>query len=229
MATRPVFVPSKTGDTLVQSMNVEFKWIPGMAKSQAQKCIASLHKAACEQLGISRVLEISSKSPDEIGVQLSAFNLHLTLGGHREMTVETAYQGSKVFENGGPYADLLDARPIDAKRDERIRSGGKLKAFRLFNEDWPLQPKSAFYDWLYVNALAENPDKAAEILDMEAFTDIAFNPAKSVNCQARGAAIYIALNNRDRLETALASQKAFLKTLGETPIEQNEPGTLWDA
>ena len=41
-----------------------------------------------------------------------------------------------------------------------------------------LNPKTIFYDWLYINAVLENPLLAAELLKYNAFTDIEFNPKK---------------------------------------------------
>ena len=102
MAIRPVYVPRKDGKLGVEKRDIEFKWFPGMAKSQKQKSIASLHKEA-EQLGITPLLEISSKSEDELGVKLSSFNLIIkTKIYKREFSVETAFQSSKVFQYGGP-------------------------------------------------------------------------------------------------------------------------------
>lgn len=219
MAERPLFLPILAGPSLVQVAPIQFKWVPGMATSQAQKCIASLHTSAATSLGVHRILEISSKSTSHLGVQLSAFNLRFAMGQAREMSVEAAYQGSKVFVDGGPYVDILIASSRDAKRDPRVRGGRPLQSFRLFDEEWPLEPKSAFYDWLYVSALSENPEEAAGLLDFDAFTDIAFNPAKSVNCQARAAAIYVSLFHRGQLQKALKGKEAFLSALGSNPVQ----------
>src|SRR5437868_12262040 len=132
MASRPVFVPSPAGKLLVWTHHVDFEWFPGMALSQARKSIASLHTAACLQLKVPEVLEISSKSSTELGVSLSAFNLMITTVKHeREFSLECAYQASKVFERGGPFVDLLNARSIDAKRDPRLNQHGRLIKFRF--------------------------------------------------------------------------------------------------
>ncbi|WP_371133412.1 hypothetical protein [Polaromonas sp.] len=68
VATRPVFTPFTSGKLLVWTHHVDFEWFPGMAKVQAQKSIASLHQNAMRQIGVDKVLEISSKSLDELGV-----------------------------------------------------------------------------------------------------------------------------------------------------------------
>ena len=108
MANRPVYMP-KLDSIGVVVKDVDFTWFPGMSKSQKQKSIQSLHKAANE-LGMSTILEISSKSEEDIGVSLSAFNLMIKTKQSKSFSVETAFQSSKVFEKGGPYIDLLDIK-----------------------------------------------------------------------------------------------------------------------
>ncbi|WP_319763017.1 DUF6977 family protein [Maridesulfovibrio sp.] len=192
MANRPVYVASL--DSLgVRIVPTEFKWFSGYSVSQKQKSIADLHLNA-RQKGIDKILEVSSKSPEEIGVCLSAFNLKSkTLGGDREFSVESAFQGSKVFEQGGPYKDLIFSDSRAAKKDQRIKNSGPLKAFRFFHYFFELEPKTFFYDWLYVNTLLKNKELIEGVKDYRAFTDIEFNPKKSLNCQAFSLALFRSL------------------------------------
>ncbi len=216
MAERPVFRALGSGAQLVQVHMIAFEWFPGMAVKQAQKSIASLHESARRALHIDQVLEISTKSPDQYGVALSAFNLTFCTTKHRrEFSVESAFQSSKVFEYGGPYTDLMKSAPRDAKRDPRLKNSGKLKAFRFFRQDWYLEPKTAFYDWLYINALAQHEDLIDYVLDYSAFTDIAFNPERSINCQAYAAALFVALHKRNLLREALAGQESFIRVISD--------------
>lgn len=209
MATRPIFVPlSATVGT--RDVLVEFDWHPGMAPSQKRKSVASLHKAA-KSVGISPVLEISSKSESEIGVALSAFNLSVrTKVSQIAFTVETAFQGSKVFERGGPYRDLIGMDSMGAKKDLRLKESGNLIGFEFFGRIFPAIPRTYFYDWLYVNALTQNDDLANAAVRFNGFSDIEFNPAKSINCQARSAALFVSLTNTAMLQRALESPAAFL-------------------
>lgn len=222
MARRPIFAPILQGTApFVREVEVEFQWFAGMAKSQAQKSIESLHRAAAES-GFSPMLEISSKSKTELGVCLSAFNLMLTVGGRR-MSVECAFQGSKVFEDGSSYPELYEVSSREAKTDERLRNAGDVVAFRLLDEEFPIMPTTAFYDWLYLSALWENSAFAKELNKYAAFSDIAFNPKKSLNCQARSAALYIAFNQNNLLEQALADKDAYLRLLrGESHISSQK-------
>ena len=146
MAKRPIFTPDFSGFPYVDAVDIEFKWHPGFAKSQLQKSIASLHEAAEKLKKISPVLEISGKSASDLGNSLSAFNLSLKTLKGRTISVECAYQGSKVFENGGPYHELYSASSREAKTDDRLRNSGELVAFNFCGEDFPIEPKTAFYD-----------------------------------------------------------------------------------
>lgn len=219
MAKRPVFIPTTEGTALVRTESIDFQWFPGMAVSQKQKSIDSLHASACKVLGINSVLEVSSKSHEELGIALSAFNLTFTtIKYNRTTSVECAFQGSKVFEHGGPFFDIFDMTSREAKKDERIRSSGRLIGFRFFGVEWELEPQTAFYDWLYINALKKLPHLTEKLLDYPAFTDIEFNPERSINCQAYSVALYISLHKRGLLEKAISSKEAFLHIVGNAPV-----------
>jgi len=213
MANRPIFLPNGSSKTLTREVGIEFQWFPGMSASQKRKSIGSLHKAAKDRLKISNILEISSKSENPLGVQLSAFNLLLSLN-QAKVSVEVAFQSGKRFIGGGPYEDLLSKSSREAKRDPRLKNSGQLIDFRLEGKTWGLEPKTAFYDWLYLSALSEHESLAIQLCDFDGFTDIEFNPKKSINCQARSAALYVSLKREKMLESALSSKEAFLKIIG---------------
>lgn len=219
MAERPVYIPCYTGDLLVETKYIEFTWYPGMAPSQRQKSVVALHESA-RQLGVcSHPLEISSKSLVQLGVKLSAFNLTVETEKHkRTFTVESAFQSSKVFRAGGPYKDLLFGTSRAAKKDPRLKESGELVEFEFFGSRWALEPKTAFYDWLYLNALRKNQWAADELDDYDAFTDIEFNPKKSINCQAYSVALYKSLAGRGLIDDALANKLSFLQIIGNGPV-----------
>ena len=121
---------------------------------------------------------------------------------------------------GGPYKDLLRATSREAKLDPRLKESGKLVKFQFFETDWALDPKTAFYDWLYINALHKAPDLADYVLQHRAFTDIAFNPEKSLNCQAYSAALYVALHERNLLTPEVLRRKeSYLEALRGIRVE----------
>ena len=142
----------------------QFEWNGGFAVSQKRKNIAALHEAILSKYG-EKALEISTKSLDEMGCSLSAFNLKLD-----GVLLECVFQSSKVFENGGPYTDVLQLPPWEAKKDPRLRDSGKIISFELEGISFPTEPKTFFYDWLYTNAVSQSA-YAAEVLQFDAFTD----------------------------------------------------------
>lgn len=192
MAKRPIFIPAK--DSLgVRTLEIEFQWYPGMSVKQKQRSIIEMHRKANE-VGYKEILEISSKSLQPLGIELSAFNLKTTsIQNNFEFTVETAFQSSKIFEKGGPYRDILIKTSREAKKDPRIRNSGNLIGFRFFGVDFPTTPLTFFYDWLYINVLIKNDSLCDKIVEYEAFTDIEFNPEKSINCQAFSAALFVSM------------------------------------
>ena len=208
MAKRPIFTPDFNGLPYVKKIDIEFKWHPGFAKSQMQKSIASLHEAAEKLKKISPILEISGKSTSELGNSLSAFKLLLKTPDGQTMSVECAYQGSKVFENGGPYHELYSASSRAAKTDERLRNSGELIAFNFYGEDFPIEPKTAFYDWLYMTALfQQKTDLISKLEEFQGFSDIVFNPNRSLNCQARAAALFVALSKKDLIDEEILQDR----------------------
>jgi hypothetical protein len=186
MANRPFFIPSQDKEVLVTTNSVEFTWFSGFAKSQKQKSISSFHENISKEFKLNKILEISTKSENKLGIQLSAFNLRINYK-NKEYFLESLFQGSKIFTDQGPNEDIYEKSSIDAKKDERIKRSD-LKEFSFFGETFSLD--FDFYSWLYFIALNQNKNLKAEILNYEAFTDIEFNPEKSLNCQAYSAALY---------------------------------------
>ena len=214
MATRPVFVPTPKAEKLFEEEFLEFTWHPGFSATQKKRNVAALHAAAGNQR--SPILEVSTKSDEPLGVALSAFNLTIENDAGR-MSVEAAYQGSKVFARGGPYLDIYKMNSLAAKKDLRLRNSGALKHFDYFGETWQLH-HNAFYDWLYISALAAQPDKLARLDDYAGFTDIEFNPKRSFNCQARACAMAVSLRAIGGLDDALASQAAFVSAVSPSVL-----------
>jgi hypothetical protein len=178
-----------------------------MAPSQKKKNVSELHNEA-RRRGLECLLEVSTKSERELGQKLSAFYLKIHLHG-KEITLESAFQGSKVFEKGGPFTDIYDMDSRSAKRDERLKNSGRLLHFLFEDTVYPLTPKTVFYDWLYLNALYPNREWLTRLQICDGFTDIEFNPEKSVNCQARSCAAFVALQKRGFLDEAVESFDTF--------------------
>lgn len=209
MAIRPVYL-AKDEFPYYEKIDVEFKYYTGFSLKQKQKSFLSLHEAYLKENSNRKILEVSTKSNEKIGIKLSAFSLMIRTS-KREYSVECAFQGSKVFENGGPYIDLMNKTSREAKKDDRIRNSGHLIKFSYFGRDFALEPKDYFYNWIYINTLSLKDDLKKDVLQYDSFTDIEFNPAKSINCQAKSVAIFVGLTKSLKIEEALDSKEKFLQ------------------
>lgn len=212
MATRPYYRPLEkyVGYKAVDS--APFEWHGGFAFSQKQKNVVALHEAIKRVDPAAKVLEISSKSLQPLGVSLSAFNLMLDLNGTR-CSVESVFQAGKVFDGGvGPFPDLCSHDSREVRHFVQDKSAGhRLIAFEANGERWALEPKTAFFYHLYLKALCDNPNLADALMEYDAFTDIEFNPKRQFNCQAAAAAFYISLRKLGKLEWAMSSKENFLR------------------
>lgn len=214
MATRPVFVVSQDNNKeLYKQVDIEFTFYSGFAVTQKTKSIQSLHESAKKQ-GYKNILEVSTKSSNKLGWQLSAFNLMVDFEEDKKISLECAFQGSKVFEGNRQYKDLYYVESIKAKKDERLKKSGNIVGFDFEGEFWENEPKTAFYDYLYMKTLYSNyRDIIEKLIKYDAFTDIEFNPKKSINCQARTCAIIVSLEKLDLMENVLKNKDNFINTV----------------
>lgn len=193
---------------------------------------AILEKYFQSNLKPEEILEVSTASHDfEVGQALSAMNLIYTDPDTLESyPLENWFQSSKVFikdgKERGPYRELLDIRLAkryinpnpDKKTLEQLQgdplfndiqreiSGAQMSCFSLYGEEFPLVPRSAFYDYLYVSALCQPQNEllAEELMHFRVFTDIMFNPGsgknRKFNTQARSCAIYVSLRRKGLID-----------------------------
>ena len=198
---RPVFMPRVNSDNLVKTDMVRFERHVGFASRQKKKSINDMHQVIRKKYGFNHVLELSSKSGNKLSFLISSLSLKLTNeNGGEPYSVENAFQSSMVFEDGGPYTDLLSAPPRQAKKDERLITSGELIGYNYFGMEWSVEPLTTFYDWLYVNALKQNPQLHEEVMQYQAFTDMEFNPKKSIHSSAYALAMFVALHKRELLD-----------------------------
>lgn len=217
---------------------------------------AILEKFSQSDLEPSEILEVSTASHDyEVGQALSAMNLIYTDPDTSESyPLENWFQASKVFikdgKERGPYRDLLNVRlakryinPHPDKKTieqfegdplfEKIQSeinGSTMSCFRLSGEDYPLLPRSAFYDYLYVSALCQlqNKELAEGLMSFRVFTDIMFNPGsgktKRFNTQARSCAIFASLAKRGIVYESIQSFNDFVARVNYEDETQHDVG-----
>ena len=80
----------------------------------------------------------------------------------------------------------------------------------MFGEDFPLEPRNYFYTWLYISALSRYPEYIKKLICYDSFTDIEFNPKKSLNCQAMAVAMCVGLLKAGKYEEATQRKEKFL-------------------
>lgn len=216
---------------------VEFEWFSGMSWQQHQKSSLSM-LSVLEAQGHTPA-EISRRSIDkDFGVQLSAFNLKLN--GANVENIFQAYKtfndggpyldllsvDPKFAKNDCRIQSYESKKPclthkIDFKNKEfyesehvcrycQSRLNRKLIGFSSKNTNWELEPKSMFYDAIYISALLQNKTLANQLVQHDAFTDIEFNQKilyskdkGPFNCQARSCAIYVTLKKNGFTDEAI--------------------------
>lgn len=155
------------------------------------------------------VLECSSASPQPIGKALSAFNMKLSSKSGKIYTVESVYQGSKVFEGVGCHHDWYGLSPQAAKKAVRTCKGKNVIGFNFFGREMPAEPRNAFYNWLWLNTFVRADwskyphddmfskyNECGQLLGKYGgFADIFF-AKNGVACQAEAAAIACGMNER---------------------------------
>jgi hypothetical protein len=193
-ATRCYYLPSANAPYFSEGL-ATFQFVAGRDSwthsANSRSLVASIHKLEPE----AKVLEVSTASETDLGVRLSALNLMLGTdwGTH---SVEKVFQASKVFEDGGPFLDILDL-PGNPKSHAKLTVSGKLIGFAgPEGREVRADGTSAFYDRLYLSALIQNSELLLEAQNFDVFTDLrfakrikGFSPTQPINTQARSCAI----------------------------------------
>ncbi len=212
MAQRPIFISTeiKNENKYFDAEIIDFKWHPGYSVSQKRKSINSLHENFLQMFPEKKILEISTKSENQIGIELSAFNLKIHHSKYGMMPIECAYQGGKIFRDKGQLKDLYSLNPYKIKKDLRLRNGGKIIGFEFDGEEFDINPNGLFYNWIYIKALNQNLRLRNELIKYDAFSDIEYNPAKSLNCQAKACALFVSLYKSDMIDLATNDISTFI-------------------
>lgn len=207
----------------------EFDFFGGFAITQKQKTIESFH------LSISlkdtyNILEVSRKSKNQLGNQLSAFNLLITINNNK-YPLECVYQSSKIFNRTIQFYECLTLTPLESKKlvQTKVKEFGLvLSGFNFFGIEFPISPSTLFYDYIYVLALSQNLDIANQITDYNCFTDIEFNHKKQFASQARSCAIYKYLYDTNQLSDAIQDISVFRGIYENVIVQANSPLSLFD-
>lgn len=176
MANRPIYL--STGNILnpYHEENINFEWVPGYSYKNKERRRESLKKEIEKQYDIAKWLEVSTISDKDIGRKLSALNLMLTLTDNSKHSVESIYQTSKIYVDN------------------------HIVKFKFRSTEFENNPYGMYYDYLYMVALYQNQEYHELIKNYYLFTDLFFNPNKSINTQARAIAIFKTLYDNNYLK-----------------------------
>jgi len=209
MATRSVYFIK--GNSVCKD-DIQIKWESGFAYSQKQKNIENLHEAISKKYGINKemILEVSTKSPLELGKMLSSINLKFRVKND-DYYFESVYQSSKVFSNGllgeVHHPEWIELESFEAKKASKT-IGLPLLEFRFNSQTFPLEPPTMFFDWLYIRCIHQLNIKFL-LKPYSCFTDIEFNPSRMISTQAHALCLYKNLANQDLVEKYLENPIKF--------------------
>lgn len=213
-------------DESILEIEYTFDYYPGFSIQQKQLSIESLHEEILKDNKSLSILEVSRKSKNYLGKELSAFNLRVNINDN-SYPVECVYQSAKVYTNHNKL-ELLDCEPLEAKRraNEYMNSNHfEVISFDLFDLPFPTFPSSLFYDYLYILAISQNKNLGSKIIKYDCFTDIEFNHIKQFASQARSCAIYCYLQKNNCLGSFLEEPLRFIE-IYQTLIVKSRPTLL---
>ena len=197
MAKRPLFIPQKKRVGLIR-IDVDFEYVSGQASVQKRKCVRSLHKSIKNMGYIENPLEVSTASECELGIKTSAFNLNIIDEEKGELVLESVYHATKVFKNHGVELSLLrmGARESKKRANALLKKYGVIEGYHYRGIDFPEEPKSLCFTWLYFQALKYLPTKELSFLaQFDGFTDLNFKIDSMGNCQAHAMALFVSIYN----------------------------------
>lgn len=215
MATRTICFPI-SGYPYCREQPVTFTWIKGSKRQN----IRAVHDAVHTTDPDVSILEVSSASVQPEGEAVSSLRLLLHLDSvAQDVPISTVFEAAKVFEHGGPFADLLTCEPPKVHKDTRLRTSGELLRYSLEGNEYPTEPyMDSFFEWLYCRALKQFPEKAAQLSRYNAFSDIAAaaDSKKYYGDSSRAAAIYVGLAAAGKLP-CIDSYESFIAEVYTEP------------
>ena len=215
MATRTICFPI-SGYPYCREQPVTFTWIKGSKRQN----IRAVHDAVHTTDPDVSILEVSSASVQPEGEAVSSLRLLLHLDSvTQDVPISTVFEAAKVFEHGGPFADLLTCEPPKVHKDTRLRTSGELLCYSLEGSEYPTEPyPDSFFEWLYCRALKQFPEKAEQLSRYNAFSDIAAaaDSKKYYGDSSRAAAIYVGLAAAGKL-SCIDSYESFIAEVYTEP------------
>lgn len=194
---RPIFLPCSRYP-YYEVWNAQMvNFVPSTSMERAQRNIKEVFRVFDKRFPNKKLLEISLASLQlPLGKDLCPQYLKKNIPSKGGLfPVESLFQASKVFVEGGPYEDLYDYDALEIKDDPRLLHSGILTSYRFENQEYPLHPKTAFFDYMYMQALLEpqNAEICNQLLEYDAFCDILFQEKRDFVCPARSAVVFVSL------------------------------------
>lgn len=207
MAVRKVYL-SLAEYPYAKEISVTFPWSNGSKHQNIQAILDTFHDVYPEVPALE--VSLASSQPEGVAAAAMKLPLHLEELG-QDVPVGIVYEASKVFENGGPYTDLLQCSRQKVQKDARLQQSGRCTGYRLEGAEFSAEPHPyAFFNWLYGCALRQAPEKAEGVLKFGAFSDLNLGSSKmDRNSPARAAAVYAGLAAAGKL-ACLDSYEAFV-------------------
>ncbi len=109
--------------------------------------------------------------------------------GHKTNSRGSFYSGVRIKQFRMPYINP----------PSMVEDGGEIDNFSENDLEF------------YINTLHLHEELTIPLMEYNAFTDIEFNPQKSINCQAEAAAVYVSLSKQGLLEEALKNKDSFME------------------
>ncbi len=175
MAKRLYFIAKPSYQGLIVEKHINFEYFRGRDHKQKVKSIKAMQHAIMAAESGGKVLEVSKYSPSDLGKQLSSLNLEYENSEGKTYPVINIFESSKVFEFGGPYRDLLHVDPKDLDEDPRLKESGRLLGFHFEDEPYTLEPRSLFFDYIYIRALHQYKEIQDKLLEYDMISDVTYN------------------------------------------------------
>lgn len=248
MATRNVYYLNHNHD--MKMMPVNFRWQSGWNRQAKQMSAHNLHQGFLNKHPQAKLLEISSVGKNKIGVQTSAMHLNVYTSnpakhGLRTSTVnsngkpygkfkvENVFQAGKVFQGQTPEQHqqstqrILNMNPVQAKHTTKaMNSRSQLKGFKMFGHQFPLQPKTDYYDYVYMHGLAQHPKLGKQIASHNAFSDFFAVPGKTINTQSKSCTLFTSLVKKhgwNGMKKVLNNKKLFTQAEQKADLSLKMP------
>ena len=203
--TKTVFY---TQDGLCLRQVTRYEWFAGgnTDLEEKQNRVKSLHNNFNLYRPDFKLLEISSISPQPLGVQVSGLRLRDSKGN----LIEGVYKGSIDYE-GGQLEDLYYVETArEALTDKRGHELGLFSHYNLYGKRVPTEPITLMRYWLWCDAVYSQKNLLERVLEYNGFTTYFSRPSRDYfGTYPEAASLLVALNTRGTVDEAMKNIESF--------------------